>query len=305
MKTTITKRILSSVCLTALLLSLIAAVTGCADVSELETSGRTMIYAPSFDGSVNVPTTDAGNVTPDQTEAPVTTAAPKDTVYSFLAAGDNIIHEAVYTDAHKRAENGTGYNFLPMYDGIADLIKDADISFVNQEGPIAGIKYGISGYPNFNAPDEAGQTLVDLGFDIVNIANNHMLDKWESGLLATIDYWETKDVLLLGAYRDQADYDNIRVYTCPDGTSYTGYFADNMKNGTGSFRYASGDVYEGSFTDDMKNGTGTYTWANGEIYEGQFVENRMDGWGTYTWPSGRVLQGNFEDGKFIRTEPII
>jgi len=238
MKTTITKRILSSVCLTALLLSLIAAVTGCADVSELETSGRTMIYAPSFDGSVNVPTTDAGNVTPDQTEAPVTTAAPKDTVYSFLAAGDNIIHEAVYTDAHKRAENGTGYNFLPMYDGIADLIKDADISFVNQEGPIAGIKYGISGYPNFNAPDEAGQTLVELGFDIVNIANNHMLDKWESGLLATIDYWETKDVLLLGAYRDQADYDSIRVYTCPDGTkiaflSYT-YGTNGMKLTSGS-----------------------------------------------------------------------
>ena len=235
MKLTITARLTALFCIICLTA---AALCSCADISELDTSGRTVIYAPSFDGSNNTPTTDAGNVTPGQTEAPVTTAAPKDTVYSFLAAGDNIIHEAVYTDAHKRAENGTGYNFLPMYDGISDLIKDADISFVNQEGPIAGNKYGISGYPNFNAPDEAGQTLVELGFDIVNIANNHMLDKWESGLLATIDSWETKDVLLLGAYRDQADYDNIRVYTCPDGTkiaflSYT-YGTNGMKLTSGS-----------------------------------------------------------------------
>jgi len=95
---------------------------------------------------------------------------------------------------------------------------------------------GASDAPAFQR--EAGQTLVELGFDIVNIANNHMLDKWESGLLATIDYWETKDVLLLGAYRDQADYDSIRVYTCPDGTkiaflSYT-YGTNGMKLTSGS-----------------------------------------------------------------------
>jgi len=204
----------------------------CANVPELDTSGRTVIYAPSFDGTNDMPTPDAGNVTPSADTAETTAQQTADTVYSFLAAGDNIIHEAIFTDAHKRAENGVGYNFKPMYDGVADMISSADIAFVNQEGPIAGASFGVTGYPMFNAPDSAGDTLVELGFDIVNIANNHMLDKWESGLYHTIEYWKTKDVLLLGAFTE-TDYDNIRVYTCPDGTkisflSYT-YGTNDMK----------------------------------------------------------------------------
>jgi len=138
---------------------------------------------------------------------------PSDIVIKFLAAGDNIIHESVYLDAKNRARSDTPeFNFIDMYDGIADLIKSADIAFVNQETPIAGSEYGYSGHPNFNSPREAGDTLVDLGFDIINIANNHMLDKKEIGLLKTIEYWETKDVLLLGAFRNAEDYDKIRVY---------------------------------------------------------------------------------------------
>lgn len=138
---------------------------------------------------------------------------PREVKIKFLAAGDNIIHSNIYEDAFERARDDTPeYNFFDMYEGISDLISSADIRFINQETPIAGKEYGYSGYPNFNSPNESGDALVDLGFDIVNIANNHMLDKRESGLLSTIDYWETKDVLLLGAFRDAEDYDKIRVY---------------------------------------------------------------------------------------------
>ncbi len=220
--------------LAALLVALLTLATSCAVVPELEKGGRTVIYAPTPDGPSVTQSNVVGDV-PPETTAPT----PTDTVYSFLAAGDNIIHQAVFEDAHKRVTDpATNYNFTPMYDGVADLIASADIAFVNQEGPIAGSSFGISGYPNFNAPNEAGNTLVELGFDIVNIANNHMLDKWESGLLTTIEYWEQQNVLLLGGYRDREDYDNIRVYTCPNGTkiawlSYT-YGTNGMRLNDGS-----------------------------------------------------------------------
>jgi len=228
----------------ALLLCLIVVFSaGCAEMPELENSGRTVIYAPTVGGNPyeNMQAnTDGNGESGSDTTTAVTTAAPKaDTVYSFLAAGDNIIHADVMKDAHARInDSNPQYNFIDMYDGIADMIADADIAFVNQEGPMAGQDYGYSGYPNFNAPREAGDTLVDLGFDIVNIANNHMLDKWESGLLKTIEYWETKDVLLLGAYRNIEDYDKIRVYECDNGTkiaflSYT-YGTNDMPLTDGS-----------------------------------------------------------------------
>ncbi len=151
--------------------------------------------------------------TSEGVEPPETEPKPTEKRYTFLAAGDNIIHSAIYEDALARATSDSPkYNFLPMYDGIKDFIAAADITFINQETVMAGEEYGISGYPNFNSPREAGDTLVELGFDIVNIANNHMLDKKEAGLAATIDYWKSQPVLLIGGYESQEDYDDIRVY---------------------------------------------------------------------------------------------
>ena len=68
-----------------------------------------------------------------------------ETRLSFVGLGDNIIHEAVFTDAANRADvytSSTGeaqrYRFVDMYDGIAELIADADLAYVNHETPIAG-----------------------------------------------------------------------------------------------------------------------------------------------------------------------
>jgi len=160
-------KVLSAVLCIAMALSFAA----CMNTPELDTSGRTVIYAPSFDGTNDAPTTDSGNVMPSVGDT-TQTAPAADTVYSFLAAGDNIIHEAIYTDAHKRAENGMGYNFLPMYDGVADMISGADIAFVNQEGPIAGASYGISGkaVTVIPIPEKATKITITFGDNVATMA---------------------------------------------------------------------------------------------------------------------------------------
>ncbi len=135
---------------------------------------------------------------------------------SFFAVGDNIIHECVYLDAMTVATTvgaPTQYYFENMYSEIKKDVKSADVSFINAEGPL-NPEYKPNGYPSFNAPAEAGTALVNVGFDVINLANNHMLDFNKGhGLQGTIDYWNEKEVLTVGGYENKADYDNIRIIT--------------------------------------------------------------------------------------------
>lgn len=102
---------------------------------------------------------------------------------TLLAAGDNLIHDVIYWQAQARAADG-GYDFLPVYSAVSQEIADADLAFINQETPIAASN-PPSSYPLFNSPPQLAQNLAALGFDIVNLANNHMLDQGIEGLTET------------------------------------------------------------------------------------------------------------------------
>jgi poly-gamma-glutamate capsule biosynthesis protein CapA/YwtB (metallophosphatase superfamily) len=138
-------------------------------------------------------------------------AVQKPVSITILGVGDDLIHDVIYQQANKRA-GGKGYDFKPVYARIADDIKNADVSVINQETVLAGKIAPPSGYPRFNSPTEVGDELVNLGFDVINHANNHVLDMNEKGLAATLDYWATKpSVKVVGAYRNDADLENIRI----------------------------------------------------------------------------------------------
>ncbi|HHV32084.1 CapA family protein [Caproiciproducens sp. LBM24188] len=135
---------------------------------------------------------------------------PKPVSITILGTGDNLIHDVIYKQAAKRAD-GKGYDFSPVYERVASDIKNADISVINQETVLASKVAPLSGYPLFNSPTQLGDELVDLGFDVINHANNHVLDQRQKGLEATLDYWDTKPVKAIGAYRNDADLENIRI----------------------------------------------------------------------------------------------
>ena len=131
---------------------------------------------------------------------------------TFTGAGDNVVHQCLWMDAAKRAlPGGRAYNFKPMFFDVADMIASADIAFINQETLMAGTGFELSGYPTFNSPQELGYDLAELGFDVINIANNHMADKGERGLVQTIEFWRSLDITLIGAYLDSGELDNIGV----------------------------------------------------------------------------------------------
>lgn len=132
---------------------------------------------------------------------------------SFLGAGDNIIYFGTVRDAQKMAvSGGRAYNFKPIYSEVADMISAADVAFINQETLMCGEGYALSYYPHFNSPQELGYDLVELGFDIVGIANNHMLDKTSTGLAKTIAFYDTLPITMIGGYKSKEDYNNIRIH---------------------------------------------------------------------------------------------
>ncbi len=161
---------------------------------------------------------------------------------SFLAVGDNVIHPCIYMDAQRRAaaekingdKNVSEYDFKPMYANVADYITSFDLAFINQETLMAGADFGYSGYPTFNSPRDLAYDLLDLGFDIVNLANNHMCDKGKSGLSATVDFWKELDVTMIGGYSDREDYYTPRIIE-RDGIKIALIGYTEMTNGMQSY----------------------------------------------------------------------
>jgi len=181
-------------------------LTSCADISTVNES--------TASGGTTVPTTaEATESAPPPTEPPATEPpVPENSKVSFMAAGDNIIHSPLYVQAAKRAEGtGKAYDFSYAYSFIASLVSSYDLSLINQETLLCGDKFAPSSYPNFSTPTEVGDTIMDIGFDVFSTANNHSLDKGLDGIAASLDYWESRNAVAAGMYRNQADRDNIRV----------------------------------------------------------------------------------------------
>ncbi|MBR6620822.1 MAG: CapA family protein [Clostridia bacterium] len=145
------------------------------------------------------------------------TTAKRSSTVNMVAVGDNLIHTAIYQQAQNRTGNGS-YNFLPVYDDVKDLIGAADIAVINQETMMYSERAAAS-YPCFNTPVEMAQNLADIGFDVLTIANNHMLDVSSKGLISTLDLINSTDGLLAsGAYHNREEYTAIKTITVNDIT---------------------------------------------------------------------------------------
>jgi len=127
---------------------------------------------------------------------------------TLVAVGDNLLHMPIVS----WCRTADGYDFTPLYKEVEKLIAASDFAFVNQESPLGGSAFAPSGYPMFNSPQQAGLALAATGFNIVNQANNHGLDKGAKAVKATADFWqEETDTLCLGINRSQEERDTIRI----------------------------------------------------------------------------------------------
>lgn len=182
-------------------------LTACQPVNEAVPA---MAEAESLSAETTAEITTVPTETTTVTTTAVTEPPKKYETITFAATGDNLIHSSIYNQAHRRSETG-GYDFIFPYRNVTDLISEADVAVINQETLICNDKYEPSTYPCFNSPTALGDHMIDIGFDVFTIANNHTLDKGTDGLNACLDYWQSKDVTVAGAYRNAEDKSNIRT----------------------------------------------------------------------------------------------
>lgn len=102
------------------------------------------------------------------------------------------------------------------------------------------------------------------------------------------------------------------------GVVYEGEWYNDNWHGKNTTTYSNGDKYSGSYHDNMKNGVGTYTFATAELFEcrydfepcaststphyaeysGDFVNDRFHGTGKMTYGSeSTYYKGEWKDGK--------
>lgn len=128
---------------------------------------------------------------------------------SLAMVGDVLIHGAVYADAR----TNDGYDFKEMVSLVKPLVSKYDLAYYNQETILGGTELGLSTYPRFNSPYEVGDAMIDMGFNLVSLANNHTLDKDEIGVLNSTTYWKKQsDVLVAGSYSSWEDRDNMNIH---------------------------------------------------------------------------------------------
>lgn len=127
---------------------------------------------------------------------------------TLSAVGDVLLHGRVYGGLKKTI----GYTLKEQLQNASNLLGQADITVANLESIIAGSEIGLSAYPKFNAPVEIGHVLKEMGVDIVSIANNHVLDRGEEGVLKSIGNLENLGIEYDGGFKSFEDRDRLRIY---------------------------------------------------------------------------------------------
>ena len=138
-------------------------------------------------------------VSPTEAVQPGTEPEPETARVTLMALGDNLIHNCVYWSAQKN--DGT-YDFTPFYADIQPTVESYDIACINQETIYVNDPAMYGNYPYFGSPTAVGDALAGAGFDVVTQATNHCLDKGETGILDTIQFWREKhpEITMLGIH---------------------------------------------------------------------------------------------------------
>ena len=114
----------------------------------------------------------------------------EETEVSIVCAGDNLISQGLLRD-----------DLLKLYKNVKEEIGSYDLACVNQETPLVKNRGEVRDYPRYASPLFVGDALCEAGFQIVTLANNHILDQGAYGLQTTLHYLQDqKDMICLGVH---------------------------------------------------------------------------------------------------------
>jgi poly-gamma-glutamate capsule biosynthesis protein CapA/YwtB (metallophosphatase superfamily) len=93
-----------------------------------------------------------------------------------------------------KIKNVGGGDFKFPFLKIADYLKSADLTFGNLEGPISDKGYKVGSENSFRFDPKAIDGLAAAGFDVLSVANNHMIDYTGEALRDTFSRLKTANI---------------------------------------------------------------------------------------------------------------
>ncbi|MGB3533496.1 MAG: CapA family protein [Microcoleaceae cyanobacterium] len=124
-----------------------------------------------------------------RTPAVILTKLPKPERYTteaeLIAVGDIMMHGSQIKSGYNPQTQT--YNYDRFFTEVQPILSRGDWVIGNLETTLAGAEAKYTGYPLFNAPDTLADAIRNAGFNILTTANNHSLDRGETGLLKTLE----------------------------------------------------------------------------------------------------------------------
>lgn len=138
-----------------------------------------------------------------------TSSKPEPITIHMSAFGDTMCHLTNIKNAYDSSSKN--YDFSNVFKNIRKYTENADITIGNLETTFAGNSRGYTGYPTFNAPEILGQNLKDIGVDVLTTANNHCMDKGNSGLVSTLNFLDNYGIAHTGTARNEDEQNTILI----------------------------------------------------------------------------------------------
>lgn len=123
----------------------------------------------------------------------------------IMANGDILVHNLVFISAYD-SETQT-YDFNSQFEKVAPLIQSADLAIANFEGTIYP-NNAPTGYPVFNAPEAIADAIKNAGYDVMALANNHIVDSRSAGIDSTANAFRSRGLDTVGV-RLSSDEKNL------------------------------------------------------------------------------------------------
>lgn len=131
--------------------------------------------------------------------------------YTMIAVGDIMLDRGV----EKVLKNkGADYNF--PFEKISKYLNSADYVFGNLEGSLSDIGYDQGGKYSFRFEPAAASALKNAGFDILSLANNHILDWGRDSVCATTKNLEKEYISFVGAGCNKVEAEQEKIFTLGD-----------------------------------------------------------------------------------------
>lgn len=185
-----------TILITVLIVLLSFGVAGCTGSKDRDNSylnrQETQLEENDTDASSSV--TQSSNDDDEQVEIPV-----PDPTIRIVATGDILLGRGV-----ERALKKSGKDYDFVFKEVEELLKQGDIVFGNLEGPLTDSEHSLTGISDggkyiLRSRPAALDSIKAAGFNLLSLANNHILDYYEAGLFDTMRLLSDSGIAFAGA----------------------------------------------------------------------------------------------------------